>query len=178
MLLLWMGVVVTLSAWTSAEAKVFLTLDEALKLAFPGCEIERQTIYLTAAQLERARGLAGVKIDGAIVYPYVASRNGEWVGTAYFDAHRVRTLPELLMIVVSPQGRVERLEILSFTEPEDYIPGNAWYEQFLGRELDQELRLKRSIRGVTGATLTARATTEAVRRVLAIHQVLQEVEEP
>ena len=37
--------------------------------------------------------------------------------------------------------------------------------------LDEELELKRAIRPVTGATLTARATSDAVRRILAIHDV-------
>ncbi|MDH3816392.1 MAG: hypothetical protein OEV48_17995 [Acidobacteriota bacterium] len=44
--------------------------------------------------------------------------------------------------------------------------------------MDDELALKRDIRPVTGATLTARATTEAVRRVLAIHAVAAQEKTP
>lgn len=51
------------------------------------------------------------------------------------------------------------------------MPREEWYHQCDGEDLDDDLSLKRDIRPVTGATLTARATTEAVRRVLAIHQV-------
>ncbi|MEL7061524.1 MAG: FMN-binding protein, partial [Acidobacteriota bacterium] len=58
-------------------------------------------------------------------------------------------------------------------EPAEYIPPALWYAQFDGRSLDEALQVERGIRGVTGATLTARATTEAVRRALAIHAVLQ-----
>ena len=36
-------------------------------------------------------------------------------------------------------------------------------------ELDRDLALERGIHGITGATLTARAVTQAVRRTLAIH---------
>ena len=103
---------------------------------------------------------------------------GEAGGTAYFDAHRVRTLPETLMVAVDPEGRVRRLEILSFAEPPEYIPREAWYGQFTGQPLSQDLALKRRIRATTGATLTARATTDAVRRVLAIHRVLSEGRRP
>lgn len=155
-----------------ASAKVFLTVDEALKLAFPGCEVKRQTAYLTAEQLRRARSLAGVEVPSALVPYYVAKREGRPAGTAYFDTHRVRTLPETLMIVVDPQGKVGRIEVVSFREPEEYLPRGAWYDQFRGQALDRDLQLKRDIRPVTGATLTARATTDAVRRVLAIHQVV------
>jgi len=168
-----------LAAGSPAWGKVFLTVDEALELAFPGAEISEVTIFLTEAQLAQAEELAGLEISSALARAYVA-RNGEGeiVGTAYFDSHRVRTLPETLMIVVGTEGEVERLEIVSFKEPEDYIPNEIWYEQFLEEPLSEDLRLGREIRAVTGATLTARATTQAVRRVLAIHQVLGEGNAP
>jgi hypothetical protein len=152
-----------------APAKVFLTVDEALELVFPECEIERRTIYLSAAQLGRAGELAGEEIERGLVYPYVATRDSVLVGTAYFDSHRVRTLAETLMIAVSPEGEVMRVEVLAFNEPEEYLPRGGWYEQFLDRPLDDDLAVKQGIRGITGATLTARATTRAVRRVLAVH---------
>ncbi len=159
-------------AW-AAEARVLVTVDEALALAFPGAAIERGTIFLTAEQLARARELAGAdETPPAIVHPYVARLEGELVGTAYFDSHVVRTLSEVVMVVVRPDGTVGRVEVLSFDEPPDYLPREAWYRQFDGRPLDAELELRRAIRPVTGASLTARATTDAVRRVLALHQVL------
>ncbi|HSS50623.1 MAG TPA: FMN-binding protein, partial [Thermoanaerobaculia bacterium] len=123
-------------------------------------------------QLARARQLAGSEIKGALVNPYHATCDGRGAGTAYFDAHVVRTLPETLMVVVDPQDKVSRVEVLSFAEPEDYLPPGRWYGQFPGKALNDELALGHSVRGVTGASLTARATTEAVRRVLAIHQAL------
>jgi Na+-translocating ferredoxin:NAD+ oxidoreductase RnfG subunit len=155
-----------------AAAKVFLGVDEALKVVFPGCKIERRTAYLTPAQVQKVKDLAGVEVPSALVSYYTATRNGQPAGTAYFDTHKVRTLPETLMIVVDPQGKVARIEVISFREPEEYMPRAAWYQQFLGKRLDADLQIKRSLRPVTGATLTARATTDAVRRVLAEHQVV------
>jgi len=167
-----------LLAAVPAAAKVFVTVDEALKLAFPGCEVARRTAFLTPEQVRHARELAGSEVPSALLTYYAATRGGRPAGTAYFDTHRVRTLPETLMIVVDPQNRVSRIEVISFREPEEYLPRGAWYEQFLGKTLDPDLQLKRGIRPVTGATLTARATTDAVRRVLALHQVLAGAAKP
>ena len=75
------------------------------------------------------------------------------------------------MVVLDADGTVRRVEVVTFREPLEYMPRDGWYEQYDGQELDDDLTLKREIRPVTGATLTARATTEAVRRVLAIHKV-------
>lgn len=160
------------------RATVYLTVDEALELAFPGCRIERSTIYLTEPERSRAAELAGDEIDSGIVHRYQASCDARPAGRAYFDTHRVRTLPETLMVVLTPQGRVRRLEVLAFREPPDYLPGAAWYAQFEDATLDESLRLRGRIRGVAGATLTARATTAAVRRVLAVDRVIGERQEP
>jgi hypothetical protein len=162
-------------AAASAGARVLLTQQQALDLAFPGCTIARSTIYLTPAQVERAGQLAGEPLASALATAYRATCGGRPGGTAYFDVHRVRTLQETLMVVVDPQSRIRRLEVLSFDEPPDYMPRRPWYEQFEQRGLDAELQLKRAIRPVTGATLTAQATTAAARRVLAIHRAIVEV---
>ncbi|MBZ0112412.1 MAG: FMN-binding protein [Thermoanaerobaculia bacterium] len=156
----------------SAGAENFLTTEEALELAFPNCSVVRETVYLTDEQAETAQDLVGEAIEGRIVYPYRATCDGKFGGTAYFDNHRVRTLPETLMVVVAPDNTLRRIEILRFDEPSDYIPKEAWYAQFYGSALSPQLDLKRDIRPVTGATLTAGATTHAARRILAVHVTL------
>jgi len=161
-------------ARSAGAGKVFLTTDEALALAFPECEVRRETVYLTSAQEARARKLAGTELEGAIARPWIARRDGKIVGTAYLDTHKVRTLKETLFVVVDPAGRAVRAEVLAFAEPQEYLPRASWYEKFAGRALDDELRVKRAIRPVTGASLTVSATTDAVRRVLALHTVLGE----
>ncbi len=158
----------------AVRGKVFLTMEEALELAFPGCEVERDKQFLSKAERARAEELAGCELESSIAYVYSATREGKPIGTAYFDAHRVRTKRETVMIVVAPDATIQRLEILAFAEPLDYLPGGGWYAQYLGKRLDDDLSLKRGIRGITGATLTAQATTRAARRVLAVHQVLGE----
>ena len=82
------------------------------------------------------------------------------------------------MVVIGADGAVRRVEVVTFREPLEYMPRGAWYAQYKGQELDDDLVLKRDIRPVTGATLTTRATTEAVRRVLAIHAVAAQEEMP
>lgn len=162
-----------LLAPTAAAEKVFLKVDEALKLAFPECVVERGTRILTKQEQEQIEKLAGEKLESRIVHPYVARKQGVLVGTAYFDTHRVRTLRETLMVVVDPEGRVRRVEVLAFGEPLEYLPSARWFAQFLSLALDDELRIKRKIKGLTGATLSATAATAAIRRVLATHERLQ-----
>jgi hypothetical protein len=152
-------------------ATVLVTVDEALALAFPSASIDRETLFLTEAERRDAENLAGSDLAGAMVTRFAARIDGEIVGFGYLDTHRVRTLPQTLLIIIEPGGAVRRVEVVSFREPLDYLPPDGWYRQFDGEELNDDLILKGAIRPITGATLTARSTTEAVRRTLAIHAV-------
>ncbi len=164
---------VAVLAASALEAKVFLTQEEALRLAFPGASVERRTVFLTEAQQRQAQKLSGDdQLPGALASFYLARKDGREIGTAYFDTHVVRTMPETILVVVDPSGALARIEVLSFSEPEEYLPRPRWYAQFSGKPLDAELSVKRGVRPVVGATLTARATTAAARRVLALHRVL------
>jgi len=169
-----LAVAAAVLAVTATDAKVFLSQEEALKLAFPAATVERKTAFLTTGQQRAAQALSNDEaLPSALVVYYVATRDGRTVGTAYFDTHIVRTMPETIMVVVDPAGRAARIEVLSFQEPEDYLPRPRWYGQFQGKPLNDELSMKRGIRPVAGATLTVRATTEAARRVLALHEVIR-----
>lgn len=158
----------------ASRAETYKTLDDALREAFPDAAVTRGTVALTEAQAARVTELSDENVDSLLVYPYTATRDGAVVGTAYFDAHRVRTLPETLMVVVDPSGRVARVEVLAFHEPREYLAPPPWLERWIGRELNEDLMLRRDVDGITGATLTARSVTKAVRQILAIHQALHE----
>src|SRR5437763_8862886 len=148
----------------AASARVLETQQQALASAFPrGVKVERQTFFLTKEQA------AAANVPTQLVIRYAGS-NGSY---AYFDTHRVRTEPETVMVVVNAEGKIERVDILSFDEPTDYFPKRRWLDQLLGRKLDDDLSLNRAIRPISGASLTGRAIVNASRRILAIHNAIK-----
>lgn len=168
----WSAIVAPAVAPTSAAAQT-VTREEALASAYPGATIRPERIFLTPEELKRAAELAGVDIPTALVARYVALESGRVVGRAYVDTHVVRTKRESLLVALDADGRVRRVEVTAFLEPPEFRAPEAWLNQYRGRTLDADLGLHRAIRPLAGATLTARAATDAVRRVLAIDRVLQ-----
>jgi hypothetical protein len=167
-----------LTSWvllaSTAGASDLLTREEALAAGFPGAVIEAERVFLTREQMDQAAVLAGVDVPSALVARYLARRGGEVVGRVYVDTHVVRTKRESLLISLGPQGRVRRIDVTAFLEPREYRASEAWMRQYHDRPLDDALGLQRAIRPIAGATLTAMATNDAVRRVLAIDRVLEE----
>jgi len=156
-----------------AAAKTYETRDAALARVFGAdAVVDRRTAFLTPAQVDSAQALAGARVEYPRVTYYVATRRDTLLGRAYLDTHIVRTLSETLLIVVAPDGRTQSVDILAFDEPEDYLPPRRWLHALVDRTLSKRLRPGDAVDGISGATLSARAATEAVRRVLAVDRVL------
>jgi hypothetical protein len=167
------ALLIALIAAFSSEARVLMTREQALASAFPsGTRVVREKFFLSAQQLEAARKESGVDFHDELIIRYAGYSGEQLAGWAYFDSHRVRTLPETVMIVVAPDGSIDRVDILSFDEPADYFPKRRWIDQFLHRKLDGDLSLTGAIRPISGASLTGRAIVDATRKILSLHRVL------
>jgi len=149
-----------------------ISRDQALALAFPGAQIQTNMLFLTKDEIKNAGQISGTEVSSALVAQYQALSSGKPIGRAYLDTHIVRTKRESLLVMLNPDASVRRIEVVAFEEPPEYLPSAKWYDQFTGKKLDASVSLKGSIHPVTGASLTARAVTDAVRRVLAIDQVI------
>jgi hypothetical protein len=158
----------------SLGAGDLITRDEALAASYPGTVIEAERVFLTSEEVRKASALAGADVRSALVARYLARRGNEVVGRAYVDTHVVRTKRESLLISLGPEGRVRRIDVTAFLEPREYQAPEAWMRQYHDRPLDDDLGLQRAIRPIAGATMTAIAANQAVRRVLAIDRVLSE----
>ena len=155
------------------EAKVFYSRDEALRAAFPDAEtVEKETLLLTEEQARQVEGLSKVKLESRMVTLHVGKRGQKVLGYAIIDIHVVRTQPEAIMTVLSPEGVVDSTMILAFHEALDYLPSGRWVKQFIRRTLVPDLALGQGIAAITGATLSAIGITDSVRRALAVYQVM------
>jgi hypothetical protein len=164
---------VVLSAATQTRAAVYLSLDQALALAFPGAErMEKRNFVLTADQKKRIEDLAQAPLGSQLVSVNVGWRGADVMGYALIDVHTVRTVQQGLMVVVTPDGHVGSVRVLAFYEPAEYLPNDRFRRQYEGKQLDANLQLGKGVQAVSGATLSSVATTRAVRRSLAIYQVL------
>jgi Na+-translocating ferredoxin:NAD+ oxidoreductase RnfG subunit len=170
-----LAVALSLLFATAASAVVYRSQDEALEDAFPDADkIEPRAFVLDDAQVARVRDLAEVAVDRKIWTIHVAHKADAVLGYAILDVRTVRTMPEALLIVLTPDGAVRSVRVLAFHEPTEYQPSERWLAQLDGRRLGPDLQLKRDIQAIAGATLSSQSVTRAVRTALALYQVLIE----
>ncbi len=156
-----------------SAATVFLTKDEALGLAFPEAKnIEKKSFFLTNDQVDTIQKTARTKVESKLFLFYVGRKDGEVLGYAAIDTHIVRTKSQTIMVVLNPDGSHRYTEILAFFEPPEYKASQNWLDLFRNKKIDEGLRIGKDIPNITGATLTSHSTANAVKKVLAVYEVL------
>lgn len=161
-----------LGAVTPSFAKIFYSKNEALELAFgKGTQVELLSLFPDEQQVTKIEELAKVKLDSGLFTFYVGKEQGKVLGYAAIETGTVRTKPETLMIVLTPDGELRNVTTLAFHEPPEYQPPERWFEQLYKRPL-AEMDFNKGVDGISGATLSTRAAINSIRKVMAIYQVL------
>ena len=155
---------------TILYAKEFRKPEEVLKELFPDAKIEIRNLVISKEKVKDIEKKARVKIRSRLVSFYLIKKGANVIAYGYVDIHRVRTHPEVVLYVISPQGKITYIEILAFHEPLEYMPPENWLKLFIGKDITSPPKFRRDIPNITGATLTARAITRHTRKVLYLWQ--------
>ncbi|MFZ2169256.1 MAG: FMN-binding protein [Methylococcaceae bacterium] len=152
--------------------KIFYSKNEAMELAFgKGKQVELLSLFPDDNQVAKIQQDAKVKLDSGLFTFYVGKDQGKILGYAAIETSTVRTKPETLMIVLTPDGELNKVYTLAFHEPPEYQPPERWFEQLYKRPL-AEMDFNKGVDGISGATLSTRSALNSIRKVMVIYQVM------
>jgi hypothetical protein len=141
--------------------------EQVVRALFPGADrVEPRDVILTDEMVARIERLARARVRERLVTFYVARAGGTVKGYAVIHGHVVRTKRETFAIAFEPDGRIRRITILAFLEPEEYKPPERWLAQLEGKGPGDRLAVGQDLAPITGATLTARGIAEESRWLL------------
>lgn len=142
-----------------------------MQLAFgEQAAVEMLSLFPTPEEAAQIEQLAKVKLESNLFSFYVGKKDGKIVGYAAIESHNVRTKPEVLLVLLTADGQLNKIFTLAFHEPPEYQPPERWYD-LLANHAIEELSFNRDIQGISGATLSTRAAINASRKVLAVYQI-------
>ncbi len=160
-------VVAISAAWPQSALAQSARAEEALRGLFPGAErFAPKDVFLTDEMAARLERLARARISERMVTFYAATRGAQTLGYAALHTHRVRTKNETLAVAFEPDGRLKRIEVAVFLEPEEYLPPPKWLSQFAGKTAADRLTVGDDLQVLTGATMSARSISETARWLL------------
>lgn len=162
-----------LAVTAPSYAVQYLTVGNAQKLCFPGCDqfavahvkftpAQTKAIEAATGQPQLLRGqeiwkaMKGSQLQGYFIVDYVIGKH----------------LVIDYAVALSPEGAVRQIEILEYRESYGgEIRNPDWRKQFVGKTPHSKFALNDGINNISGATLSSRHVTEGVRRVLATYDV-------
>lgn len=172
------GLVVLLGFAAPSRAEIFYSKSEAMELAFgKGKTVEQLSLFPDETQLAKIQALAKTKLESGMFTFYVGKDQDKVLGYAAIESVTVRTKPETLMIVLTPEGELRNVTTLAFHEPPEYMPPDRWFERLYKRPLE-DMDFSKGVDGISGATLSTRAGLASIRKVMALHQVMIKEQKP
>jgi hypothetical protein len=126
---------------TSAYATTYLTVEQAQKAIFPGASFT-------------STGKPNV---------WRTSTGGTFIVDQVVGKHEYITMA----LGINANGTVKQIEIMQYNESYGYeVRDPAWRAQFIGKSAASPLQLNTDIKNISGATLSSKHITDAVKRLL------------
>jgi Na+-translocating ferredoxin:NAD+ oxidoreductase RnfG subunit len=152
----------------AAYGTTYMTVEQAQAAMFPGTQLTRAFVTLTREQASAIENRTGVNVRKAQVQVWKAADGGYFIVDEAIGKHELFTIA----LGLNADSSVKRIEILDYKESYGYeVRNEAWRKQFTGKNSTASLKLGDDIKNISGATLSCRHVTEAVKRLLATYDI-------
>lgn len=164
-LIRWLAPVAALVAGPAC-ATTYLSVEQAQQKLFPGQTLQSLDISLSREEAQAIGERSDTRVRDPRIKVWRTPQGG------YFYLDRVIGKHEFITyaLALDPEGAVTGLEILDYRESYgSEVRNPKWRAQFLGKQAGAALQLDVDVVNLSGATLSCRALTNGVRRLLATH---------
>ena len=167
--------VLVLTAQLAAADRVYLRESDAPHAMFPASTgSTRQLLELSDAERAALGKALGRRIE-AKSYPYLEVRTERQVLGVIFLLDVIgQSQPITFAVAVRGDGTVEDVRVMVYRESHgDEIEDHRFRKQFVGKALKDSITLGADIDAISGATISSRSETFAVRKSLALAEILR-----
>ena len=152
-----------------AEAKIFISVEQAQKKMFPGQSLKKTPVILTETQIEKMRTASSVR------YPFRGDSIWQATDNGWFVIDEVLGKHEMIVYAVgiTAEGTIKDIEILEYHESYGYqVAEESWRQQFVGKSSSSAIKLGTDIKNISGATLSCKHVTDGVKRLMVMHDLV------
>jgi Na+-translocating ferredoxin:NAD+ oxidoreductase RnfG subunit len=135
--------------------------------------ISSASVILSSTEKDSMKTLTGAQQLRDTLHLLVASNEGT-LGYAIVDDARGKDQPITYCLVVDERLVVKDVEILAYREPYGgEVQNKSWLRQFFDKTPSDQMRPAREIRNITGATISSRAMTLGVKKLLTLLTIVK-----
>ena len=151
-----------------AQAKIYISAEQAQKILFPNKTLSKNPIIITEDLQEKMRVASSIRhaFQGERIWK---ASDGSWlVIDEVIGKHEMVTYA----VALSPAGAILGIEILEYVESYGYeVAEPQWRKQFVGKTISDPIKLNQDIQNIGGATLSCKHITDGVKRVTVLYDL-------
>jgi len=151
-----------MSAPIITQAKIYISIEQAQKILLPNKTLIKNPIIISDGLQDKMRAASSIR------HPFQGERiwkaaDGSWlVIDEVIGKHEMITYA----VALSPTGSVQGVEILEYVESYGYeVAEPHWRKQFVGKSINDPIKLNQDIQNIGGATLSCKHITDGIKRV-------------
>jgi Na+-translocating ferredoxin:NAD+ oxidoreductase RnfG subunit len=151
-----------------ACATVYLSVEQAQQLMFPGAAFEAIPLELSDEQAHAIEKASDTNVLNKKLQVWKVSTGGWFIADQVVGKHEF--IP--IALALDGAGAVKDVEILEYREAYgDQVRDPQWRSQFNGKQNGDKLVLTETVQNISGATLSSKHITDGVRRLLATYAI-------
>ncbi len=169
-------------------ARTLLTQEQAIQEMFPDVdEVSNRTLTASNDQINRIKE----KLGGSLIHYQRGSesemvqektefkflfgiKDGKEIGVAMIEEQPGKWGPVTYIIMLDPAtAKVKNLAVMSYKEKRGRpIARRSFLKQFIDKGSSDPIKVRKDIRGISGATISSDATCFAVKKVIVVYEEL------
>ena len=151
-----------------AQAKIYVSSEQAQQILFPNKVLSKSPIIITDDLQEKMRAASSIRhpLQGDRIW---RSSDGGWfVIDEVVGKHEMITYA----VALNAKGSVLGIEVLEYVESYGYEVAEAqWRKQFVGKTINDPIKLNQDIQNIGGATLSCKHLTDGVKRITVLYDL-------
>ena len=151
-----------------AQAKIYISSEQAQQILFPNKVLSKSPIIITDDLQEKMRAASSIR------HPFQGDRIWRSSDGGWFVIDEVVGKHEMITyaVALNAKGSVLGIEVLEYVESYGYEVAEAqWRKQFVGKTINDPIKLNQDIQNIGGATLSCKHLTDGVKRITVLYDL-------
>lgn len=150
------------------QAKIYISIEQAQQILFPNKLMSKSPIIITDDLQERMR------VASSIRHPFQGERIWRTSDGGWFIVDEVVGKHEMITyaVALNAKGSILGIEVLEYVESYGYeVAEVQWRKQFVGKTINDPIKLNQDIQNIGGATLSCKHLTDGVKRITVLYDL-------
>ena len=151
-----------------AQAKIYISSEQAQQILFPNKVLSKSPIIITDDLQEKMRAASSIR------HPFQGNRIWRSSDGGWFVIDEVVGKHEMITyaVALNTKGSVLGIEVLEYVESYGYEVAEAqWRKQFVGKTINDPIKLNQDIQNIGGATLSCKHLTDGIKRITVLYDL-------